>query len=709
MTTYNTGNPVPSADARDRYDNSQTLDEVVNGDSASYETRTGKQVISLGGMNSRFNNAQDEREADFNLSQEEKQESFQKFLDGTGWSSLGAYGAGVVITSHTQTIDYQGQPYQLKPSIPASLDAPYITTGVWATEGVNFKLVGDNSLRQDLADPSQGARMLAYLERSVYDKLSDFVCITDHYRSGDGGQWHQAYARAIAVSPRVRFPFRTDIKYEFGVTQSLPDNAIILADPGAVLHSPEATNAAGTAMLRIFNTTGGRNIGLIGVKFDGGVREVQTAKSYVRPVEFKNCENVVAINCEIVNNPDWSMSFEGCTNVAVRAYKQRSYVYADDATTRARAGGRDGLHFMDCTNVYADDLDIESGDDCVGITSRDTGCANINITRVHGSSVIGSPVIYNEEQVRGSYVAKPMIGLHIKDIRVKDGYTVRNVVRVQKYNPLSVIRDLTVVGVTGQSSNHGARFAGIDEGFVDEINTVSTEQHGVYFSQCSGITGSARGKSLLAKFDGVQLNECKNMNMVLLSTGAANYGMHLLAVVDSVITPLVNDCGGVAFASNTGGNGRMVNCIGVEIPNGVLSGAVGTSYYGLTESGNTDCRVGRGVKARGFINRQGAQNPISVFQEPTVAVRFSESGGVLTVSAALGCSVTLVSLGVYKISFSTPMRSTNFNYQAFASSVGAVRNIKQVSAALVGEVTISTVDAAGAVAASIVSFLAYDS
>ena len=160
MTTYNTGNPVPSADARDRYDNSQTLDEVVNGDSASYTTRTGKQVISLGGMNSRFNNAQDERELAFNLSQEEKQEAFQSFLDGAGWSSLGTYGAGVVITSHTQTVDYLGQPYALKPSTPASLTTPYVTTGVWATEGVKFKLVGDNSLRQDFL--LDGAKMIGY-------------------------------------------------------------------------------------------------------------------------------------------------------------------------------------------------------------------------------------------------------------------------------------------------------------------------------------------------------------------------------------------------------------------------------------------------------------------------------------------------------------------------------------------------------------------
>ena len=146
MTTYNTGNPVPSADARDRYDNSQTLDEVVNGDSESYATRTGKQVISLGGMNSRFNNAQAERESeyssdkiardtefeadqvsrseDFEESQDHREATFAQFLDGSGWSSLGVYAAGISITSHTQTVDYLGQPYQLKPSIPASLDAP---------------------------------------------------------------------------------------------------------------------------------------------------------------------------------------------------------------------------------------------------------------------------------------------------------------------------------------------------------------------------------------------------------------------------------------------------------------------------------------------------------------------------------------------------------------------------------------------------------
>lgn len=143
MTTYNTGNPVPSGNAYDRFDNSQTFDEVVSGQLAYYVNRKGQNVLSLRGM-----------QLQFSENQQRMDDVFQEFLDGSGWQSLGAYAAGISITSHSQTVDYQGQPYQLKPSVPASIDAPYVTTGNWATEGVNFKLVGDNSLRQELQLPA---------------------------------------------------------------------------------------------------------------------------------------------------------------------------------------------------------------------------------------------------------------------------------------------------------------------------------------------------------------------------------------------------------------------------------------------------------------------------------------------------------------------------------------------------------------------------
>lgn len=168
MTTFNTGNPVPSADARDRSDNSQTFDQVINGSLTFYPSRVGSNVMSLAGMRNIFN-----------ADQAARAEAFQQFIDASGWSSLGTYAAGINIISHTQTVDYQGQPYQLKPSVPASIDAPYVTTGNWATDGVNFKLVGDNSLRQELASAA-GESLVGEPGNTVADKIGD----TNQYASG---------------------------------------------------------------------------------------------------------------------------------------------------------------------------------------------------------------------------------------------------------------------------------------------------------------------------------------------------------------------------------------------------------------------------------------------------------------------------------------------------------------------------------------------
>lgn len=190
MTTFNTGNAVPSADARDRFDNSQTFDEVINGTLTYYANRVGNNILSLKGMADLFNAAQLARSNEFDAAQADRESTFQQFLDGTGWSSLGAYAAGISIVSHTQTVDYLGQPYALKPSVPASLVAPYVTTGVWATEGVNFKLVGDNSLRQDLAADSGGTLVKAKsiltdaVARTVTDKLSEHVSLLDNVPVG---------------------------------------------------------------------------------------------------------------------------------------------------------------------------------------------------------------------------------------------------------------------------------------------------------------------------------------------------------------------------------------------------------------------------------------------------------------------------------------------------------------------------------------------
>lgn len=50
MTTYNTGNPMPSANAKDRYDNTQTFDELLNSPELTATTRLGQQVLTVRGL-----------------------------------------------------------------------------------------------------------------------------------------------------------------------------------------------------------------------------------------------------------------------------------------------------------------------------------------------------------------------------------------------------------------------------------------------------------------------------------------------------------------------------------------------------------------------------------------------------------------------------------------------------------------------------------
>lgn len=60
MTTYNTGNPIPSADARDRFDNSQTFDEVINSSADSALDRFGRPRVTLNKFDKIVNNAEAE-------------------------------------------------------------------------------------------------------------------------------------------------------------------------------------------------------------------------------------------------------------------------------------------------------------------------------------------------------------------------------------------------------------------------------------------------------------------------------------------------------------------------------------------------------------------------------------------------------------------------------------------------------------------------
>ena len=183
MTIYATGNALGSTDPRDLLDNAQNFDNAVNDVvNDTWVDRFGVTRKTLKGYDSEFEADQLVRAAAFAYAQDQRAAAFAQFLEGSGWSTLGVYAAGISIVSHTQTVEYLGQPYSLKPSVPASISTPYVTTGDWATEGSNFKLVGDNSLRQDLM--VDGTRMLGFtfpggVAQPLFRRLTNEVFVED--------------------------------------------------------------------------------------------------------------------------------------------------------------------------------------------------------------------------------------------------------------------------------------------------------------------------------------------------------------------------------------------------------------------------------------------------------------------------------------------------------------------------------------------------
>jgi hypothetical protein len=137
MTTFNTGNPIGSTNVKDLYDNAENFDVAANSRaSRTWIDRLGVPRKTWWGM----------------------EQDFQDFLLSSGYVDIGDYGPGLTITARNQIFAKDGELYRAGPG----LALPYTTTGDWATEGSNFVAMGDAILRQDLANPADGANIVGY-------------------------------------------------------------------------------------------------------------------------------------------------------------------------------------------------------------------------------------------------------------------------------------------------------------------------------------------------------------------------------------------------------------------------------------------------------------------------------------------------------------------------------------------------------------------
>ena len=155
MTQYRTLNPLGSMAPKDMYDNAQNIDNWSNGEEPFYEDRFGVMRRSFSGMNFEFEAAQTGRNAAFDSSQADKESRFQAFLVSSGYVSKGDYTAGVVLEERNEYVNVTASTTgtvagQYRPGANASV--PLTLTGDWALDEPTLTLIGDNSLRQELAN-----------------------------------------------------------------------------------------------------------------------------------------------------------------------------------------------------------------------------------------------------------------------------------------------------------------------------------------------------------------------------------------------------------------------------------------------------------------------------------------------------------------------------------------------------------------------------
>lgn len=142
MTTFKTGNPVPSAAAKDLYDNAENLDEAINGSAHTWRDRTGRLRTSITGALVRLDNTITQVQADA-----------QAVLAGLGYLVPVPYAGGLEVDSTRFTVAIGGNTYA-----PVAERVPFVTGDAFDPD--YWRLV-QGLTGGDLAVPN-GAGMIGY-------------------------------------------------------------------------------------------------------------------------------------------------------------------------------------------------------------------------------------------------------------------------------------------------------------------------------------------------------------------------------------------------------------------------------------------------------------------------------------------------------------------------------------------------------------------
>ncbi|SCA38119.1 Uncharacterised protein [Klebsiella quasipneumoniae] len=217
MSTYKTGNPLGSAAVKDLFDNAENLDFALNSLTALIWTdRLGKVRPSFFGMETSFLSQMASQESRFTSQLADQDTRFNTFIASSGYDIIGDYTVGTIpegnpltITEYNQIIRYNNELYKLTAATNIPFTASGKTDETWTTtDSAHFVSVGDAALRQNLrsGEEGMGGDLVAYKSRTVSQRLSDKVTLTD-YPGAVEGRDNDSTAAFVAAYVTGRFVY----------------------------------------------------------------------------------------------------------------------------------------------------------------------------------------------------------------------------------------------------------------------------------------------------------------------------------------------------------------------------------------------------------------------------------------------------------------------------------------------------------------------
>lgn len=282
MATTPTNKPIPSEDPRDLKFNAGKIDEEVNGSADYYTDRFGAQRLTNTGRNNQFQTAQDEREAEFVASQENKELRFQQFLLNSGYQFLGDYENGpYTIDAINQVIRYQGEFWRLN----ASTTPPYTTTGVnsasWAVDVTHLVSVGDAVLRQELS------KVITWLDLNSFDDLdkTGATSVTSQLSTIFANAYAQGIRKVVDTTPGnpvYRIGGSEDfvipgLTFEMENSEFIYDvnwtGQVVITDPSTPVTVYDSSTTDGAALLSKINASSAQSKLAQSLQIDGLIND----------------------------------------------------------------------------------------------------------------------------------------------------------------------------------------------------------------------------------------------------------------------------------------------------------------------------------------------------------------------------------------------------------------------------------------------------